>query len=220
MLCPNQEKIHTRLPLERLAEADLAHLKSNLPVATDAWEVGRESFKRLPSRTPVQRFLEKVVIHEPTGCWIWMSVRTPVGYGRFTLNGKKFGAHRASVILFKGENPDGLYVCHKCDTPACVNPDHLFLGTCQDNTDDCVAKGRRNYEHGESRYNAKLSNKDVISIWVMWYVFGFTLNRIASLFMVHTSTVGNILYCKKHWMELKAIIAGSDGWAALHDYGI
>lgn len=69
------------------------------------------------------------------GCWLWP---VSAGYGQF--KGKR--AHRLSYEAFKGPIPDGLFVCHKCDVPACCNPDHLFVGTASDNSLDMVKKGR------------------------------------------------------------------------------
>lgn len=83
---------------------------------------------------------EKLVIKQD-GCWSWKKPGKSK-YKLFYFRKKKTGAHRASWIIYKGEIPDGLIVCHKCDNPTCTNPDHLFLGTYQDNMDDMHKKGR------------------------------------------------------------------------------
>ena len=72
-----------------------------------------------------------------------MAYTNPEGYGRLRVDGKKVLAHRASYEEFNGVITDGLLVCHVCDTPSCINPDHLFLGTNKDNYTDSVNKGRR-----------------------------------------------------------------------------
>lgn len=88
------------------------------------------------------KFLSKISKSDETGCWMWSAGKTGQGYGAFSIDGKNRPAHRVSYELFKGPIPEGLFVCHDCDTPACVNPDHLFLGTHQDNMDDRSKKGR------------------------------------------------------------------------------
>lgn len=88
-------------------------------------------------------FVWNRVCPEPnTGCWLWCLTRNAKGYGRVEYRGKTVAAHRLSYELHRGPIPAGMLVCHTCDTPACCNPDHLWLGTPQQNALDSVAKGR------------------------------------------------------------------------------
>jgi hypothetical protein len=78
-----------------------------------------------------------------SGCLLWPGAHTASGYGLvpFPVRGKLQGTHRMAYRLAKGEIPQGMFVCHRCDTKACMNPDHLFLGTQFDNMRDAVSKG-------------------------------------------------------------------------------
>lgn len=81
-----------------------------------------------------------------TGCWLWTLQVGANGYPRMSIGQKSYlPAHRIAYRAFRLNGkpiPEGMFVCHKCDTPSCVNPDHLFLGTARDNTRDMIAKGR------------------------------------------------------------------------------
>lgn len=92
----------------------------------------------------VDRFMQNVEPEPNTGCWLWSGGESAHGYGCFSFGraGRSKLAHRASYEMFIGEIPAGLHVCHSCDTPACVNPDHLWPGTDRDNVRDMMAKGR------------------------------------------------------------------------------
>lgn len=85
-------------------------------------------------------------VDQITGCWNWSGNTSSRGYGRISYKGKYIGAHRGSYIAHKSEIPDGMIVCHTCDNRKCVNPDHLFLGSYSDNTQDMLKKGRGRYQ--------------------------------------------------------------------------
>lgn len=86
----------------------------------------------------------KYEVNEITGCWEWKRATNNIGYGMFRIKqGLMRTAHRVSYELFKGPIPKGMVVCHTCDNPKCVNPDHLWAGTMLDNIRDMDQKGRR-----------------------------------------------------------------------------
>lgn len=91
-------------------------------------------------KTTEDRFWEKV--DKSGDCWLWTASKLPFGYGRFFCETDHIYAHRFSYILHYGNIPEGLIICHHCDTPACVNPAHLFAGTYKDNAVDREQKGR------------------------------------------------------------------------------
>lgn len=127
----------------------------------------------------------------PNGCVIWTGMLTSQGYGKTTVNYKTKMAHRAVWEHRFGEIPSGLFLLHKCDNPACVNLDHLFLGTQMDNMTDMRKKHRDNYLKGERHSQAKLTDVQVRSIRRMRRQ-GFTYKHISTYFPVSKDHVGAI----------------------------
>lgn len=110
------------------------------------------------------RFWNKVCKSGKDSCWPWKGAREFLGYGRFQSGGKRWKAHRYAYFLTHGPIKDGKCVCHHCDNPPCCNPDHLFLGTHQDNMADMFRKNRRKTPRGEDSATHKLTESTVKEI--------------------------------------------------------
>ena len=150
-----------------------------------------------------ERFLSKILPPDERGCTLWSGcVHPESGYGQFRgASGQTEHAHRSSWKIHHGEIPDGLFVCHKCDVRACVNPDHLFLGTTQDNTRDMIAKGRS--VRGERQWCHKLTEKMVLDI-VRLFGAGYLQRELAPMFGVKLPCISFIVTGRK-WSYLTGI---------------
>ena len=150
--------------------------------------------------TLYERFIAKVK-KDDSGCWLWQAGLTPSGgYGQMSLGGGKeiVRAHVFSYEYYNGPVPkggagsSGICVCHKCDVPACVNPDHLFLGTQGDNIRDGISKGRFKQLSASMTYNRALEVlKDPR-----------TYKEIAKDYGVTDWTIGRIKRRNGHWKDL------------------
>jgi hypothetical protein len=163
-----------------------------------------------------RRFWAKA-LKDPSGCWIWMGSMGPGGYGQVRIENKLRRANRVAWELSRGPVPEGLLVCHRRDVRACVNPDHLFLGTHQDNSDDKWAKGRavvltgdrngmrRSPERahralGDDNPHRRVTSDQVSEIRSM-HAQGASQAAIAKIFGIHPSNV-SLICSRKTWGHL------------------
>lgn len=141
----------------------------------------------------IEAFWNRVV--KSPYCWLWQGPLTPEGYGNTRLVGE-CAAHRIAWVLENGPITDGLCVLHRCDVRACVNPNHLFLGTRQDNFRDMVKKGRAPLqtkpECGENHRRAKISEATARDIFKMRSE-GLLQREIATLVGLSRGMVSGIL---------------------------
>lgn len=117
---------------------------------------------------PVIRFHQNYIPEPMSGCWLWTGFEHHNGYGGLMIKNVTVLAHRLSWQIHNGPIPKGLCVCHKCDTPFCVNPDHLFLGTNKDNIHDAIRKGRidfseRTKKQRRNKINGRFVKKSAIT---------------------------------------------------------
>lgn len=153
-----------------------------------------------PKGTLTKRFWDKVQIKHPNDCWEWTASKSPLGYGQIGAYGKTRPAHRVVWMLTVGPIPDGLCVLHKCDNRSCVNINHLFLGTQQDNIADMISKGRNVSHPGERSGASKLTEQDVLSIRTLSRQ-GMTQTNIAKQFNVKQSQVSKIIL-RQFWKHI------------------
>lgn len=147
----------------------------------------------------IRKFWSRVRIDNPNKCWEWTGTKTKAGYGCIWIGGRKGNnrrAHRVSWEIANSQSvPNQLYVLHHCDNPICVNPDHLFLGTQKDNSDDMRSKGRAVYPHDETHPFAKLNWIKVKEIREK-YSNGIFQKQIAKEYGVAQTTIWQVLHHK------------------------
>lgn len=149
-------------------------------------------------------------VHLTAGCWLWQAALNEKGYGVFGKGGRTYKAHRLSYEYLSGPIPHGMCVLHRCDTPACVNPDHMFLGTRADNNADMHAKGRQKkgpsrkdrclYERGEAHHEAIMTEAMVTQLRRL-RCEGHSYSQLARKFCIGLTTAYKIA-TRKTWKHV------------------
>lgn len=155
----------------------------------------------------IARFWTKVEVREPDECWRWTAATRSKNapYGALKIDGQVRLAHRVSFEIEHGSIPDGMFVCHRCDTPRCVNPAHLFAGSAQDNAVDALTKGRMlpyagRVQNGRANLNARLTDTTVAAIR-RDRAAGMKLVPLAAKYGVGYSTVRDVVH-RRTWTHV------------------
>lgn len=138
-----------------------------------------------PHGTPFERVMRRTLPEPNTGCVLFEGFVNPQGYGNVKVRGVAKLTHRVTWEEVNGPIPEGAYVLHSCDTPACVNPDHLFLGNQYANMKDAAKKGRM--RRGEEHHNAKLTEEKVRKLRDMRKNTGMSYRKLGNFFNVSSN---------------------------------
>lgn len=158
-------------------------------------------------RTVRDRYLSKVKIGKKNECWEWEGSLDKDGRGTFKFNGHSYPQGRFAWLMYRGPIPSGLFVCHHCDNPSCCNPQHLFLGTHQDNMRDRTLKGRdhlcagKGHPPGADHPCATLTTEEVVAIRLFYEYTKTTYVELASIFNTSKKNIGHIIR-KETWKNI------------------
>lgn len=158
--------------------------------------------KTVPNPYPIEMvtFFQSKLIKGPNECWLWQGTTDQDGYGILCFKYEIIKAHRFAYCIYKGHIADGLFVLHTCDIPGCCNPDHLYVGTVQDNINDRTTRNRVAHNNGTKNGNCKLSELQVAEIRRLRYL-GISSTIIAKQFGVKHQHISRIYLNKRRSQE-------------------
>jgi DNA-binding MarR family transcriptional regulator len=145
------------------------------------------------------RFWRRVDIKDKDDCWNWIAGKDEDGYGFVEFHGVTYRSTHIAYMITRGEIEKELFICHKCDNPSCVNPDHLFLGTCLDNVKDRHLKNRD--AKGSAVGTSKLNENEIEEILELYFNKKMMSKDIAKKYGVHRSTIGRVV-SGEYWGQI------------------
>jgi len=150
---------------------------------------------------PVARFWENVA--KSPDCWLWMGAVRSGGYGTLTIGARDVAAHRFSWDIHFGPIPPGAMICHHCDNPRCIRPDHLFMGDAASNIADMFQKGRQGPRWiGERHGRAKLNEANVVEIRRLRSEDSVAFRKIADIFGISIGHARKIAH-RQEWSHVR-----------------
>lgn len=163
----------------------------------------------------IERFWSKCIPEPNSGCWLWTHATFKTGYGKYTLHNRTHYAHRLAYELHYGVAPGKAYVCHRCDNPFCINPDHLFLGDARINVQDMIAKGRAGWDvrpfvagpkrpalRGDSHPQSKIRERDVVIMRMLSSWLGVPAAQIARMYGISLSSAHRTAVKRASWRHV------------------
>jgi HNH endonuclease len=163
------------------------------------WKRGRVKSMIPPA---IDVFNDSYIPEPNSGCWLWTKGLAKAGYGLLQRGDYTGTSHRFSYLTFKGPIPEGMFVCHTCDVRSCVNPDHLWLGTAKDNSQDCSRKGR-NYIPGcvGEDHGGSIMTEDKVRELRRLREDGYNYPKLSKEFGISKATVCQIVR-RKTWKHI------------------
>jgi hypothetical protein len=147
-----------------------------------------------------EQLLSGITVDDSSGCWLWTKGKNSDGYGFLMRDRCMIGVHRLSFMVFRGDIPIDMLVCHRCDVRNCINPEHLYLGTHADNMKDMSERKRTKFQDGENNSSVKLTRSQVVDILNRWSE-GEPQSTLAEEYEVSPATIHCIVR-RKTWTHV------------------